>query len=94
MCTKRGYLHLIVEASEFTLVSGEDDLEEYRFGTKVARHYFCKRCGITPYYVPRSHPQGFSVNFRCVDNFAEVLGDYEVRDFDGAHWDENIDKIR
>jgi hypothetical protein len=93
MCTKRGHLHLIVEAHEFTLLRGKDDIQEYRFGTKVARHYFCKHCGITPFYVPRSHPQGFSVNFRCIDNFEERLGDYEIRDFDGARWEENIDKI-
>ena len=62
MCSRRGYLHLIVDAKDFRLLEGEAVLTDYRFGTRTARHRFCSRCGIASFYVPRSHPEGFSVN--------------------------------
>lgn len=61
------YLHLIVPASRFRLLSGAGDLGEYAFNTGVARHRFCRHCGIKPFYVPRSHPDGIDVNVRCLD---------------------------
>lgn len=62
-----GFLHLIVPASRFRLLSGGDDLSDYRFNTRAARHLFCRHCGIKSFYVPRSHPAGYSVNARCLD---------------------------
>lgn len=62
-----GFLHLIVPASRFRLVQGDDALAEYRFNTGTARHLFCRHCGVKSFYVPRSHPDGFSVNARCLD---------------------------
>lgn len=67
MCRMTGFLHLIVPASRFRLVRGEDALAEYRFNTGTARHLFCRHCGVKSFYVPRSHPDGFSVNARCLD---------------------------
>jgi hypothetical protein len=67
ICTMTGFLHLIVPASRFRLLSGSDDLVEYTFNTGTARHLFCRHCGIKSFYVPRSHPDGFSVNGRCLD---------------------------
>ncbi len=67
MCSKTGYLHLIVPASRFKLVCGQDVLTAYEFNTRTARHLFCSVCGIKSFYVPRSHPDGYSVNVRCLD---------------------------
>ncbi|MCL1634746.1 GFA family protein [Luteimonas sp. SX5] len=67
ICRMTGYLHLIVPALRFRLLSGADDLGEYVFNTGVARHRFCRHCGIKPFYVPRSHPDGIDVNVRCLD---------------------------
>lgn len=67
ICRMAGYLHLIVPPSRFRLLSGADDLGEYAFNTGVARHRFCRHCGIKPFYVPRSHPDGIDVNVRCLD---------------------------
>ena len=80
ICTMTGFLHLIVPASRFRLISGADDLSEYRFNTGTARHLFCSHCGVKPFYVPRSHPDGFSVNVRCLD--AGTLEDVTVLPFD------------
>lgn len=67
ICRMTGFLHLIVPSARFRLLDGEDALTEYRFNTGAARHLFCRYCGVKAFYVPRSHPDGFSVNVRCLD---------------------------
>jgi len=67
ICRMSGFLHLIVSAQYFQLLSGADDLIEYTFHTGTARHRFCRHCGIKSFYVPRSHPDGIDVNVRCLD---------------------------
>ena len=68
ICRMTGFLHLIVPASRFRLLAGADALVEYTFNTGTAKHRFCGHCGIKSFYVPRSHPDGFSVNARCLDD--------------------------
>ena len=92
ICSKLGYLHLIVPASRFRLLQGEDRLTCYRFNTGVAQHLFCSVCGVKSFYVPRSHPDGYSVNARALDP-GTVLRRV-VTPFDGAHWEEHVAEIR
>jgi len=82
ICRMAGFLHLIVPASRFRLLSGADDLTEYGFNTGTARHVFCRHCGIKSFYVPRSHPDGFDVNVRCLD--AGTVASLTVTPFDDA----------
>lgn len=91
ICRKKGILHLIVPAEDFSLLRGEEALSTYRFGTGVAQHRFCRTCGMHPFYVPRSHPDGFDVNARCLD---AGISRFEVEVFDGANWEENVEGIR
>jgi hypothetical protein len=93
MCTKKGYLHLIVTKDAFELTSGADNLSTYTFNTHVAKHYFCKTCGIHAFYIARSHPDGFDVNVHCLDD-ADARARFTVEPFDGLHWEENVDAIR
>jgi hypothetical protein len=88
MCRKKGYLHLIVAAHDFELLSGADDLATYTFNTGVAKHHFCATCGVHSFYVPRSHPDGFSVNARCLDDVE--LAWFEREAFDGANWEQAV----
>jgi hypothetical protein len=67
ICRMTGFLHLIVPAARFRLLSGEDALTEYTFNTGAAKHRFCKVCGVKSFYIPRSHPDGVDVNVRCLD---------------------------
>lgn len=92
ICRMTGYQHLTVAQSDFELLEGSDDLVEYRFNTGVARHLFCRRCGIKSFYVPRSHPEAWSVHLACV----ELPDGVEVNwgDFDGADWEAHIGEIR
>jgi hypothetical protein len=85
ICSRTGYLHLIVPKSAMRLVSGEDQLTLYTFNTGTAKHYFCRVCGCKPFYVPRSHPEGYSVNLRCLD--PATIRSVTVRQFDGANWE-------
>jgi hypothetical protein len=87
MCRRLGYLHLIVPRSRFRLLSGDESLTTYSFLTKTAQHLFCRVCGIKSFYVPRSHPDGYSVNARCLDP-GTVTRQVTVP-FDGAHWEEH-----
>ena len=85
MCAKTGFLHLIVPHEDFKLVSSEEALTSYRFGTKQADHLFCKQCGIKSFYQPRSHPDAWSVNYRALDEGHGL--DVAVRQFDGQNWE-------
>jgi hypothetical protein len=85
ICAMTGYLHLIVPASRFRLLRGREMLEAYTFNTGVARHYFCRRCGIKSFYVPRSNPDGYSVNARCLD--PATIEALDVETFDGRNWE-------
>lgn len=80
-----GFRHLIVPASRFRLLSGEDALGEYTFNTGVAKHYFCRHCGIKSFYVPRSHPDGIDVNVHCLD--ADTIESVSVSQFDDTNRD-------
>ncbi len=88
ICRLTGYLHLIVDADRFRLVKGEDKLTIYTFNTGTAKHWFCSVCGIKSFYVPRSRPDGFSVNVRCLDDGQVRITRIAV--FDGKHWEEAI----
>ena len=87
MCAKTGYLHLMVPKERFRLLTGADKLTTYEFNTRTAKHLFCSICGIKSFYVPRSHPRGYSVNFRCLDR--EEFGEVRVMPFDGRNWEKN-----
>jgi len=88
ICTKKGFLHLIVPPERFELLSGSDDLATYQFNTKTAKHTFCKVCGIHPFYVPRSEPDKIDVNVRCLDDVD--LSQVTPYVFDGRHWETAI----
>jgi hypothetical protein len=85
ICSKAGYLHLLIEKSRFRLLAGAEALTTYRFNTGSAQHCFCKVCGIKSFYVPRSHPDGYSVNARCLD--PGTVKRMEIKAFDGANWE-------
>lgn len=86
ICTMTGFRHLIVPHEHFRLLSGQDRLTSYRFGTGAANHLFCSVCGIKSFYQPRSHPKAWSVNLNAVDNASRLR--ISVTPFDGRNWEE------
>jgi hypothetical protein len=92
ICSKKGFIHLIVPESRFTLLQGQDDLSTYTFNTGIAKHHFCRYCGIHSFYRPRSHPDGYDVNLRCLDD--DSIERFEITAFDGKHWEEQVEQIQ
>jgi len=90
ICSKSGYLHLIVPKSKFNLVQGEHNLTTYTFDTGEAKHKFCKTCGIKSFYIPRSNPDGIDVNVRCLASEPEKL---VTEPFDGKNWELHAHKL-
>lgn len=91
MCKRTAFQHLIVPSAAFTLVQGEEVLSQYSFNTGVAKHWFCRHCGCRPFYVPRSNPDGYSVNVRCLDR-ATVIS-LSVVPFDGQNWERHAQDL-
>jgi hypothetical protein len=87
VCEKTGFVHIIVPEARFRLVRGEDKLSTYTFNTGVAKHLFCSVCGIKSFYRPRSNPDGWSVNARCLDDPDSL--DIRIEAFDGRNWEAN-----
>lgn len=90
ICSKSGFLHLIVPKSKFKLLKGEDDLSTYTFDTGEAKHKFCKICGVKSFYIPRSNPDGYDVNVRCLDPQPNTIN---VETFDGRNWELHAHKL-
>lgn len=91
ICRKSGFVHMFVSVDAFRLLRGEDDLIRYTFNTGIAKHLFCRHCGIKSFYIPRSHPDGVSVNVNCLD--PETIESIEITPFDGRNWEQNISKL-
>ena len=92
ICSKSGHLGMIVPRDRFTLLSGKEFLAEYTFDNGVAKHLFCKHCGIKSFYIPRSHPDGVSINARCLD--PGTVEDMSIKQFDGKNWERYYPKGR
>lgn len=90
ICSKSGYLHLIVPRSRFKLLRGAEALTTYTFNTGVAKHTFCKICGIKSFYVPRSNPDGYSVNVRCLEPPPARI---RIEPFDGRNWERHAHEV-
>lgn len=91
ICEKLSYLHLFVNKEDFELTTQIENLTCYQFNQNIAEHYFCSSCGIKSFYQPRSHPDSWSVNVRCLDDFSQL--DFNVKNFDGKNWENNIHTI-
>jgi hypothetical protein len=87
ICTKKGILHLPIARDRLQILSGADDLATYTFNTGVAKHTFCRHCGMHPFYQPRSDPENYSVNARCLDEYdPETMKSQRL--FEGSNWEE------
>ncbi len=84
ICSMSGFRHLIVKHQDFKLLSGQANLAQYTFNTCQAKHLFCSVCGIKSFYQPRSHPECWSINSHCIDDF--VAEEWQFRDFNGKNW--------
>ena len=91
MCEKVGFIHIIVPESRFRITQGEDRLTRYSFNTGVAQHLFCAACGVKSFYRPRSNPDGWSVNARCLGDPSAL--EIVVEPFDGRNWEQHASAL-
>ncbi|XVF71037.1 hypothetical protein PTKIN_Ptkin12aG0002600 [Pterospermum kingtungense] len=90
-CSMRGNTHFVVPRGRFELLGDSKEfLTTYTFGTHIAKHTFCKVCGITSFYTPRSNPDGIAVTYRCLD--PGTLSHVEIRYADGKNWEKFVDQ--
>ena len=87
ICVKKGALFTYASPERFRLVRGEEALTRYQFNTKISEHFFCQHCGIHTFGHPRSSPENFIINVRCLDDFDLASADYELGLFDGRDWE-------
>ena len=67
ICKRKNAKMSILPKEAIKSIKGEDNLSVYQFGTKVAKHYFCKICGIYTHHQRKSNPNGIGVNIGCID---------------------------
>ncbi len=90
ICEKSRFLHLIVPLSRFSLLSGKEAITTYTFNEGVAKHTFCKYCGVKPFYTPRSNPDGIDINVYCLNT---KPGKINIVEFDGQNWESNAHSL-
>ncbi len=80
ICRRKGAL-----MSEFTLAPDEFHYEAeegalglYQFDSKVAEHYFCKKCGIYTFHATFRKPGHYRVNLGCIDSVDTEALEYTV----------------
>lgn len=88
ICSRKGTINHRVPAANFELLRGADALSLYQFGTRTAKHHFCRHCGIHAFSNPRAAPDAYTINLRCLDEFPAIMQTIEIIQFDGRHWDE------
>lgn len=92
VCYVSGGDQMIVPASRFRLLSGQEAITTYQFNTGVAKHTFCQHCGVKAFYTPRSNPDAISVNLRCLDR--TNITSIQVDPFDGQNWEANAASLK
>jgi hypothetical protein len=90
ICTKKGVINHRVAPERLSILRGADALALYQFGTRTAKHRYCKQCGVHVFSNPRRAPDQYAVNLRTLDDFHRLLPGIEIRQFDGQHWEEAV----
>ena len=67
LCRRKGYVMAAVPLNQLKVIKGCDNLNCYQWGTLVAKHYFCKTCGIHTHHQRRSNPSQYGINIACIE---------------------------
>ena len=81
ICIKRNAKMIMIPKENFKLLEGSEHLSLYQFNTEIAKHFFCKKCGIYTHHNRKSDPNGMGVNLGCIDDVDPMK--FDVIQFDG-----------
>ena len=81
ICIKRNAKMIMIPKESFKLLEGSENLSLYQFNTEIAKHFFCKKCGIYTHHNRKSDPNGMGVNLGCIDDVDPMK--FDVIQFDG-----------
>ena len=81
ICIKRNAKMIMIPKENFKLLEGSENLSLYQFNTEIAKHFFCKKCGIYTHHNRKSDPNGMGVNLGCIDDVDPM--EFAVIQFDG-----------
>ena len=65
-------------------------MRSINFDSMIAKHWFCKYCGIHLFSNPRAAPDLYSINICCHDDFDLETAHFQSKKFDGRNWEEAI----
>jgi len=86
-CTKARWWGVIIKPDAFQLLSGQEQLRDYQFGSRSGHHLFCSVCGVRPFgrgYVEQMGGAYVSINLACLDDIEPAeLAEAPVRFMNG-----------
>ena len=82
-CRRRGAIVVSALLAGVQVIQGADNLTQYQWGTKTAKHWFCKTCGIYTHHQRRSNPHQFGVN-------VAILEGVNPRDLGDVPWVDGV----
>ncbi|CAK4117377.1 unnamed protein product [Aphanomyces euteiches] len=85
ICLMKRNVHTIIPSSCFRLLEGDDVLTTYTFNTHKAQHKFCSVCGVQPFYIPRSNPDGVAITIACIT--PGTVSRFDIQTYDGLNWE-------
>lgn len=85
ICAMKGVVMVHIAQPALKILHGLDALSCYQFNTQIAKHWFCRNCGIHVYHQPRSDPSIYTLNAATLDGVCPYADFPEIRVNDGVH---------
>ncbi len=84
MCRRNGAVMsgFVVAPDEMIIEDKDNCLATYEFGHHVAKHHFCRKCGIYTFHQTLRKPGYYRINLGCVEGVDVFSVPVDV--FDGA----------
>ena len=73
LCLKKSIVMKPIKKDDFYLISGENDLNSYKWNKEIANHFFCNVCGVYTHHIRRRDPSQISVNIMLIDKKQNYL---------------------
>ena len=67
LCRRKGAIMGFVSTARLNVTRGAEMLSLYQWNTGIAKHYFCKRCGIYTHHQRRMDPTQYGFNVACLE---------------------------